>query len=104
MQKKVAVLAVHGMGSTERTFADKLKGKLESKLGVDWRHVYFDTERRAPQLQSRTFPTTHDSEIPIHHRVQHPGVCGGVPESGHKSSDHEQRWLRVHVEELLRSG
>jgi len=43
MPKKVAFLAIHGMGDTEITFADKLESKLMKKLGNKSADVYFDT-------------------------------------------------------------
>ena len=43
MSKKVAFLAIHGMGDTQITFADKLQSKLANRLGSKWADVYFDT-------------------------------------------------------------
>lgn len=51
MPKKVACLAIHGMGDTQPTFADKLENKLAKKLGNQWSNVYFDTVYYAQVFQ-----------------------------------------------------
>lgn len=43
MPYKTVVLAIHGMGDTPRTYADKLKNKLAKKVGKKWSDVYFDS-------------------------------------------------------------
>lgn len=43
MSKKLAILAIHGMGSTQTTFADPLRQHLSSILGPNqWNQIYFD--------------------------------------------------------------
>ena len=43
MSKKLAILAIHGMGSTQDTFADPLRQNLSSILGPSqWNQIYFD--------------------------------------------------------------
>ena len=44
MNKDVAVIAIHGMGDTQKTFADDLKEKLVDRLDQsNWSRVHFDT-------------------------------------------------------------
>lgn len=44
MDKELAILAVHGMGDTPKTFADPLKEKLMKRIDVErWRKIHFDT-------------------------------------------------------------
>ena len=43
MAKKIAVIAIHGMGDTDRNYADPLRENLESMLApTQWAEVYFD--------------------------------------------------------------
>ena len=43
MSKKLAIIAIHGMGSTEEDFADPLRQHLESRLEPSqWNQIYFD--------------------------------------------------------------
>ncbi|TQV87572.1 hypothetical protein [Aliikangiella coralliicola] len=41
MSKKVAVITIHGMGNTEKDYADELFEKLRKYIGVDKRKVHF---------------------------------------------------------------
>lgn len=43
MSNEVVILAIHGMGDTPSSFADKFQNKLARKLGSNWVNVYFDT-------------------------------------------------------------
>lgn len=43
MAQEIVLLAIHGMGDTKTTFADKFKRKLSKELGGEWLKVYFDT-------------------------------------------------------------
>jgi len=42
MAKKVAVLTIHGMGDTPKSYADPIERKLAKKVGKKWSNVYFD--------------------------------------------------------------
>lgn len=43
MNKDLAILPVHGMGRTERDFADELRDALKKRLGTaSWRHVQWE--------------------------------------------------------------
>ncbi|MGH1537367.1 MAG: hypothetical protein ACRBDX_04900 [Gammaproteobacteria bacterium] len=43
MANNVVVLAIHGMGDTPRSYADKLEKKLAKKIGNKWSNIYFDS-------------------------------------------------------------
>lgn len=43
MSNEVVILAIHGMGDTPPSFADKFQNKLARKLGSNWVNIYFDT-------------------------------------------------------------
>lgn len=43
MAYKTVVLAIHGMGDTQRDYAQPLEKKLGKKIGKNWSKVYFDS-------------------------------------------------------------
>lgn len=43
MAKKIAVIAIHGMGDTDANYANPLKENLESMLKpAEWAQIHFD--------------------------------------------------------------
>ena len=43
MAKKIAVIVIHGMGDTDRNYADPLRENLESMLtAAQWAEIHFD--------------------------------------------------------------
>ena len=53
MSRDVICLAIHGMGNTERSFANDFRDQLSDRLGKDdWARVYFDSIYYQPVLQA----------------------------------------------------
>ena len=42
MAKKIAVIAIHGMGDTDEDYDEPLKKNLKSMLKDEWEEIHFD--------------------------------------------------------------